>query len=344
MFPQLNSANMNKSSKASVDLNSKRWMVAESSEESKSKKPIDTEFDEDVEEYKGQNSLNKQLSNTSKEAKSDNVLNYVFDIEEFLGSNNQRIWNNGINDDEEDDAEIGKIENQRKMQRVVERNLLELNEYQGNNSINQESSENKSTIRNSFPSYVHWDLETKEGWLLKRSFSYPSVYGWQKKYWVVRGQKFMYYKSESKDMLDGVIDFNLLTWMITVPNSTSSSNVSGKFWIIIFNKKCNKTKYFSFSNNISYHLGLSFKIDVLASNRNFEFTIWESKDVDVMEWLRVIHKHHVTSRGYKTDYTRVAIQKNFWKSLRISEEDYIKVSFIYFVINNPNYFYLHIFQ
>lgn len=66
-------------------------MVAESSEESKSKKPIDTEFDEDVEEYKGQNNLNKQLSNTSKEAKSDNVLNYVFDIEEFLGSNNQRI-------------------------------------------------------------------------------------------------------------------------------------------------------------------------------------------------------------------------------------------------------------
>ena len=66
-------------------------MVAESSEESKSKKPFDTEFDEDVEEYKGQNSLNKQLSNTSKEAKSDNVLNYVFDIEEFLGSNNQRI-------------------------------------------------------------------------------------------------------------------------------------------------------------------------------------------------------------------------------------------------------------
>ena len=52
--------------------------------------------------------------------------------------------------------------------------------------------------------------------------------------------------------------------------------------------------------------------------------IWESNDTDVVDWLRVIHKHHISSKGYKLDYTRVAVQKNFWKSLRISEEDYIK--------------------
>lgn len=180
LFPQLNSATMNKSNKASVDINSRRRMIVEGSEEAKSKQPIDTEFDEELEEYKVQSKLDKQFSNTSKDARSDNVLNYMFDIEEILGSRNQRVEVSKSNDEE--DAEIKNGQNQSQMQRVVERNLLELNEYQGNNSINQESSDNRSTVRNSFPSYVNIDLETKEGWLLKRSFTSPSIFGWQKRY------------------------------------------------------------------------------------------------------------------------------------------------------------------
>jgi hypothetical protein len=97
--------------------------------------------------------------------------------------------------------------------------------------------------------------------------------------------------------LDGVIDFNLLTCLITVPKSEIESDI---------------------------RLGISFKIDVLASNRSFEFIICEDEDTDVVDWLRVLHKHQLHSRGNIMDFTRVAIQDNFWKKMRCSEEDFIK--------------------
>ena len=52
--------------------------------------------------------------------------------------------------------------------------------------------------------------------------------------------------------------------------------------------------------------------------------ICEDEDDDVLDWLRVLHKHQLSSKGYKTDYTRVAIQRQFWKNLRCSEDDFIK--------------------
>jgi hypothetical protein len=45
---------------------------------------------------------------------------------------------------------------------------------------------------------------------------------------------------------------------------------------------------------------------------------------DILDWLRVLHKHQVNSKGYKNDFTRVAIQNNFWRNLRCSEDDFIK--------------------
>ena len=224
LFPHLNSGKGARSNKASVDLHSKRWMVAESSEEVKSKVPVDTEFEENMEVFQEHHNANRKFSNNSKECRSDNALNCIFDIEEILASSKQRS--------EKEDRKIENNENDNdnaiKMQRVVERNLLELNEYQGSNSIQNQSSENKSSVRNSYPSFVNVNLETKEGWLLKRSFNNPSIWGWQKRYWVVKAQKFMYYKTEEQDILDGVIDFNLLTWFITIPNRESEDDSSSK--------------------------------------------------------------------------------------------------------------------
>jgi hypothetical protein len=38
----------------------------------------------------------------------------------------------------------------------------------------------------------------------------------------------MYYHSSSKKKLDGIIDFNLLTCLITVPKNTAEEDISGK--------------------------------------------------------------------------------------------------------------------
>jgi len=108
----------------------------------------------------------------------------------------------------------------------------------------------------------------------------------------------MYYKSKDTEKLDGVIDFNLLTWMLSVDKNSPETNMQE----------------------------LIFKIDVLGSKRYFEFKLWEEEDNDIIEWLQVLHKHHVTSKGYQSNMTRVGIQKNFWKTLRCSEQDFIKNS------------------
>jgi hypothetical protein len=41
---------------------------------------------------------------------------------------------------------------------------------------------NESTPRSSFPTIKITDLEMKEGWLLKRSFTLPNFIGWQRRY------------------------------------------------------------------------------------------------------------------------------------------------------------------
>ena len=71
-------------------------------------------------------------------------------------------------------------------------------------------------------------LETKEGWILKLSVSRPRVVGWQKRYWVIKSNRIVLFESDNKDKVNGVIDFNLLTWKITVNKDISSQNWAGK--------------------------------------------------------------------------------------------------------------------
>ena len=51
--------------------------------------------------------------------------------------------------------------------------------------------------------------------------------------------------------------------------------------------------------------------------------IWESHNEEAISWLKAIETNHKTSRGYKQDLTRAAVQKNFWKCLRWSQADFI---------------------
>ena len=74
-------------------------------------------------------------------------------------------------------------------------------------------------------------------------------------------------------------------------------------------------------NNSS--LGLQIKIDILASSLWFELMICNSDINEALSWLKIIEIHHKTSRGYRQDLTRAAIQKDFWKWLRWSEKDFI---------------------
>lgn len=136
-------------------------------------------------------------------------------------------FNTSQNKEKEDGEEDSKIENvNRNKQANI--NLLDLNDYK--ESIERCSvsrdSDSDSYSRNSQSIQVSERLETKEGWLLKRSYESPSVIGWQRRYCVLKNQKFLYYKSEDKIKLDGVIDFNLLTCLITVPKDLISEEIT----------------------------------------------------------------------------------------------------------------------
>lgn len=61
---------------------------------------------------------------------------------------------------------------------------------------------------------------------------------------------------------------------------------------------------------------LTFKIDALACERQFEFKICEAKDSAIVDWLRVLDLHHKTSKGYTSNLTSVSIKSKFWKTLR----------------------------
>jgi hypothetical protein len=190
---------------------------------------IDSDYRINEEEFKrvGGQSPNRRLS----EKRNSHMIDFLLNIDNILNPNKPKFAQKALAEEDED----GKIENsnpfidnQRYQRQVVDKNLLELNEYNERQSHSQRSSVMKSSSRNSFPSYVDEKLETKEGWLLKRSFTKPSIIGWQKRYCQIRGQKFLYYKSNDMTKLDGVIDFNLLTCLITVPKDTAVEGIAGK--------------------------------------------------------------------------------------------------------------------
>lgn len=157
------------------------------------------------------------------------MIDYLLNLDSIMNRQRQRSDNQLI---EEEDS---KIENSNlfsdlvnKNKKVANRNLLELNEYKEQSS-NASQSWAKYSSRQSLTVSESEQLETKEGWLLKRSYKSPMFLGWQRRYWVIKNQRFVYYKEQDKKTLDGVIDFNLLTCLITVPKALIESEMPGMY-------------------------------------------------------------------------------------------------------------------
>ena len=158
-------------------------------------------------------------SNDSQE-KNKNMIDFILHLDSMLIQNKDQE-----NGEESKNQNIDENINNN----VVNKNLLGLNESNEKSSVSRESI-NDTSSRNS--QSIKWCeiLETKEGWLLKRSYKSPTLIGWQRRYWVLKNQKFLYYKNEDKKKLDGVIDFNMLTCLITVPKEYIDEKFSiGKF-------------------------------------------------------------------------------------------------------------------
>lgn len=161
---------------------SHKYLANDLSEEKfKSDARVDTEYRVNIEEGKSAEP-NLQNKNTIHK-KSANMIDYILNLDNVLKPNQQN--KNKFIDDEEEDEQI---ENSNpfekhipKERQVVDKNLLELNEYQDNQEENFESRI-MSSPRSSFPNYVNERLETKQGWLFKRSFKFPNFIGWQRRY------------------------------------------------------------------------------------------------------------------------------------------------------------------
>lgn len=160
------------------------------------------------------------------------MIDYILNLDSVLKPNQQKNKSKFI-DDEEEDGKIDNsnpfIDNNTRERQVVDKNLLELNEYQESHPDGNFESRVMSSPRSSFPNYVNEKLETKQGWLYKRSFKFPNFIGWQRRYCQIKGQKLMYYKNSDMKKLDGVIDFNLLTCLITVPKEAVEDGIPGKY-------------------------------------------------------------------------------------------------------------------
>jgi hypothetical protein len=187
---------------------------------------IDTELDANREEYKSMVDSPTKYPNVKN--KTD-MIDYLLNLDSIMNRQRQRSENQLI---EEEDS---KIENSNlfsdlvnKNKKVANRNLLELNEYKEQSS-NASQSWAKYSSRQSLTVSESEQLETKEGWLLKRSYKSPMFLGWQRRYWVIKNQRFVYYKEQDKKTLDGVIDFNLLTCLITVPKALIESEMPGMY-------------------------------------------------------------------------------------------------------------------
>mmetsp|Transcript_12608 Transcript_12608/g.11151 ORF Transcript_12608/g.11151 Transcript_12608/m.11151 type:complete len:241 (-) Transcript_12608:733-1455(-) len=203
----------------------KDYNIPEQSEENKSELIISSSNNTIPEEGK----VEETLKTTVK--KDKNII-------DFLDNMLKQDKDKGSNEMEEEKLHLNRKSSYKNG------NLIDLNDSKEICSVSR-SSLNGTFSRNSLTTQNKEVYEVKEGWLLKRSYKSPNFLGWQRRYCVVKNQKFMYYKSSSKKKLDGVIDFNLLTCLITIPKDFIGDNMAGT----------------------------SFKIDILASNRYFEFLI-----------------------------------------------------------------------
>ena len=170
---------------------------------------------------------NKKRNNTEQNYLANEQNTNAIDI--LLGINNAPKQENSgpiddlrIYDEEEPWDEDNKNDNSHlyidntHAKHIIDTNFLKFNRSNDSNSIRSSEQINGSSLRSSSLMSAESELPVKEGWLLKRSYNSPSLIGWQRRYWIIKKNRLIYYKLKDYEKIDGVIDFNLLTCKITV--------------------------------------------------------------------------------------------------------------------------------
>lgn len=102
--------------------------------------------------------------------------------------------------------------------------------------------------------------------------------------------KLLYYEPENNVQAKGVLDFNLISSAIKI------------------SKKDQKV----------------FKIVTFKSDKVFHFRC--PTEQETKEWVKMISGQIVTSKGYQSNLTRVAIQSSFWKFDRITQKELLETA------------------
>jgi len=128
-------------------------------------------------------------------------------------------------------------------------------------------------------------LPTLEGYLKKKSTSLLKV--WQKRYFVLKDKKLYYYQNQSKDLMSGCVDFDLLSVKL---------------------EKDKDEKH--------------FKITPTGGQRYFYFKA--QTEEEGKRWFEMIESHIKASFGYVTPLNKVVTFKKYWKYDRLSEDRFLE--------------------
>ena len=173
-------------------------------------------------EISEESKMNEEVANENPE-ENKNMLDFIKHLDSMINKSKALMEENSRKKEEEEKAQTIAIKGRK---RVMSGNLLSLNDSRDQNSVSQ-SSIHQTSSRPSLTTQTDEFMEKKEGWLLKRSYNSPKFIGWQRRFVVIKNQKLMYYKDEEKKWLDGVIDFNLLTCLVTVPKEYIGEDMAG---------------------------------------------------------------------------------------------------------------------
>jgi len=128
-------------------------------------------------------------------------------------------------------------------------------------------------------------LPTMEGFLKKKSTNLLKV--WQRRYFVLRDKKLYYYPNESKDLMSGCVDFDLISIKL---------------------EKGKDEKH--------------LKITPIGGRRVFYFKA--ETDEEGKKWFETLEAHMKASFGFVTPLNKVVTFKKYWKYDRMSEDRFLE--------------------
>ncbi len=113
---------------------------------------------------------------------------------------------------------------------------------------------------------------------------------WSPRFCKLVDHKLVYYKSDTPKAARGVVDFDLVTCAVETEQNPSP---------------------------------LAFRLLVLKSSKVFVFRCASSPDL--LSWVAAIHSTITRSEGFRRDLTTVAIQPQFWRHDRMSQDTLLRI-------------------